>query len=81
MMIEVPDEFLEYVRKMPPQKVDKDRRIKNINPLLWIEEKKTEACIVMVMVYRAILERGIELRMIRYDQGTQTWQGVDYNGD
>lgn len=81
MTIEIPDKFLEYVTKMPPQKVDKDLRMKNFNPLSWIEKNKPGGCVVMVMVYRAILKRGIEMGMIRYDQSSQTWRGVDYNGD
>lgn len=81
MTIEIPDRFLELMKKMPAvSKSGKYKHVKDGDLLAKIIHKK-ELCVTMVIVCRAIAKRSEEMGWIRFDPDTQTWQGVDYDGD
>lgn len=79
MIIEIPDNFLDFITNMPPQKINKEKRDKKFNMELWIEKNIT--CVIPVMVIRKIITRAEQLGLINYDSDTGTWQGVDYCDD
>lgn len=78
MIIEIPDRYLENMKEMPPQKIDKSKpwRMK-YNLYNWIGSGVS--CVVIFMVYQAIAKRAEENRWIKFNPKTETWQGVDYD--
>lgn len=80
MWVEIPDSLLDCMMKMPPQKIEKQRRrMQDFNVQLWIEAN--QGYIAAVVAYRAIAKRAMELGFITFDPNTQTWQGVNYHDD
>lgn len=87
MVIEIPDELLDFMRKMPEQKEQKSGKssaMRRKNVLDWINHSLrngTAYCAVSVTICSKIMETAAQEGYIRFDPETRAWQGVDYEAD
>lgn len=90
MTINIPDEVLENelryaFGKMPPvQNINPTGRRKS-SPVLcqigYVIHQTDNLCVVMMTVYKAIRNEIEKRGIIIHNPETDTWQGVNYNGD
>lgn len=90
MIINIPDEILENqlqraFGKMPPTKNNKpNSKIKSVPVLEQIDHefcRTDHLYIIAMIIYRAILKEIIKRKIILYSPETDTWQGVDFDGN
>ncbi|MCI6396525.1 MAG: hypothetical protein MR851_09880 [[Clostridium] scindens] len=90
MIINIPDEIFERelknaFREMPPTNNTNPKNRMKSSPVLYqigyalcLTE---DFCVTMTMIYKKIFSELKNREIIIYNFQTDTWQGVDYNGD
>lgn len=90
MTINIPDEALEVelwnaFEKMPPTPNVSLKGRRKVSPVLhqigYVIHRTGDLCVIMMIIYRAIRNEIEKRGIIVYNPKTDTWQGVNYNGD
>lgn len=90
MLIEIPNNWIDFMKKMPKQKeVDIGEpgahMTRDKNVLKWIRQALYGdvglSCVPAFIIYVEIEKKAEQLGLITFDPETRTWQGVDYGGD
>lgn len=74
------DELLDVAKKMPPLHhgmQGKDFDWDKSETMKWLLEQEE----ILNFIWQSICNRGEASRLVKYDRGTGTWQGVDYDGE
>lgn len=90
MIINIPDEIFERELKnafgeMPPTNNTNPKNRMKSSPVLYQIGyalcMTEDFCVTMIMIYKKIFSELKNREIIIYNFQTDTWQGVDYNGD
>lgn len=90
MIIEIPDNWMDFMKKMPGQKGVRAgtpdlHMMRSDGVMQWISQAIRERMpltdVMMLFVCGGIAKRAEELQLIVYDPETHTWRGVDYEAD
>jgi|GEM_PF-2141180 len=78
MILIIPDEYLNYMKKMSPQAEIKEGGIRRFSNIVKWAAKKVP-CYIYTPIFRKIVLEAEKQGFIRYDTDTKMWRGVDYD--
>lgn len=87
MLIELPDNWMDFMKDMPAQgEAGADDKVRERNVLEWIKQCFYDgspglACVPMFIISAQIAERAEQLGLITFDPEARTWKGVRYGDD